>query len=289
MAIGASTNTILHLPAVAHEAGIDFPISRINEISQRTPLICKFSPASDFWLEHLDMAGGISAVMKELAPLLNLNEKTVAGKSIGENLADAEIRDSNVIRSISNPYDHSGGISILFGNLAPEGAVIKSSAAGIRVHQGPARVFDSEHEATQAIMKRNFHSGDVIVIRYEGPKGSPGMVEMLWPTSLLCGMGADKDVALITDGRFSGASRGVAVGHISPEAACGGALAAVQDGDRIQIDINNRSLTVELTDSEISDRLRQLPPFTPKVRSGYLKRYLERVTSASKGAVLRDG
>jgi dihydroxy-acid dehydratase len=289
MAIGASTNTVLHLPAVAHEAGIDFPISRINAISQRTPLICKFSPASDYWLEHLDMAGGILGVMKELAPLLNLDVLTITGKSLGENLNKAEVRDGKVIRSISNPYDSSGGITVLFGNLAPEGAVIKSSASGVRVHRGPARVFDSEHEATQAIIRHDFLKGDVIVIRYEGPKGSPGMVEMLWPTSLLCGMGADQEVALITDGRFSGASRGAAVGHISPEAASGGPLAAVQDGDIITIDIPNHEISAELSDAEITERLKRLPPFEPKVKSGYLKRYLDRVTSASNGAVLRDG
>jgi dihydroxy-acid dehydratase len=286
MAIGASTNTVLHLPAIAHEAGIQFPISKINDISRRTPLLCKFSPAADYWLEHLDMAGGMSAVMKELTPLLNLEVKTITGRSMGEDLKSAAVKDSKVIRPISDPYDKSGGITILFGNLAPEGAVIKSSASGVRVHRGPARVFDSEAEATKAIMKRIFRSGDVIVIRYEGPKGSPGMVEMLWPTSLLCGMGVDNEVALITDGRFSGATRGIAVGHISPEAASGGPIAAVQEGDIIKIDVVNHSIEAELTDSEISERLQRLPAFEPKVKSGYLKRYLEKVTSASNGAVL---
>jgi dihydroxy-acid dehydratase len=288
MAIGASTNTVLHLPAIAHEAGIRFPIARINEISQRTPLLCKFSPASDYWLEHLDIAGGIAAVLKELAPLLKLHAKTVTGKSLGENIEDARVRDKRVIRSLADPYDASGGISVLFGNLAPEGAVIKSSASGVRLHRGPARVFDSEAAATQAIMKRDFRRGDVLVIRYEGPKGSPGMVEMLWPTSLLCGMGVDKDVALVTDGRFSGASRGIAAGHISPEAASGGPIAAVRDGDIIRIDISNHRIELELTEAEISERLKCLPAFEPKVQSGYLKRYLEKVTSASDGAVLRD-
>jgi dihydroxy-acid dehydratase len=288
MAIGASTNTILHLPAIAHEAGMEFPVSRINAISQRIPLLCKFSPASDYWLEHLDMAGGVMGVMKELAPLLNLDTRTVTGESLGKNLEVAEVKDSRVIRSISNPYELSGGIAVLFGNLAPEGAVIKSSASGIRTHRGPARVFDSEHDATQAIMKRDFQRGDVIVIRYEGPRGSPGMVEMLWPTSLLCGMGADRDVALITDGRFSGATRGAAVGHISPEAASGGPLAALQNGDIIKIDIPNHEISAELSNSEIQDRLKRLPPFEPKVKSGYLKRYLDKVTSASNGAVLRE-
>ncbi len=287
MAVGASTNTMLHLPAVAHEAGIGFTISQINAISQRTPLLCKFSPATDYWLEDLDMAGGVMAVMKELAPLLNLDVNTITGSSLRENLRDVATKDSRVIRPVSNAYANSGGITILFGNLAPEGAVIKTSATGIRKHSGPARVFNSEHEATQAIMKRSFQKGDVIVIRYEGPVGSPGMVEMLWPTSLLCGMGADKDVALITDGRFSGATRGAMVGHISPEAAKGGPLAAVRDGDRIEIDIDRQSLNVDLSDTEIRERLSQLPPFKPKVQSGYLRRYLERVTSASNGAVLQ--
>jgi len=288
MAIGASTNTVLHLPAIAHEADIKFPISRINDISRRTPLLCKFSPASDYWLEHLDLAGGIAAVLNELRPLLNLNAKTITGKSLGESIAEAEVADRRVIRPLSDPYDSAGGISILFGNLAPEGAVIKSSASSVRTFRGPARVFDSEHEATQAIMERNFSRGDVLVIRYEGPRGSPGMVEMLWPTSLLCGMGVDKEVALVTDGRFSGATRGIAVGHISPEAAGGGPLAAVRNGDMIRIDIASHSIDVELTDSEINARLKNLPAFEPKVKSGYLKRYLEKVTSASNGAVLQD-
>ncbi len=288
MAIGASTNIVLHLPAIAHEADIQFPISRINDISQRTPLLCKFSPASDYWVEHLDLAGGIAAVLNELKPLLNLDAKTITGKTLGETIAEARVADRRVIRPLTDPYDPSGGISILFGNLAPEGAVIKSSASGVRRHRGPARVFDSEHEATQAIMERNFCRGDVLVIRYEGPRGSPGMVEMLWPTSLLCGMGADKDVALVTDGRFSGATRGIATGHISPEAASGGPIAAVQNGDVITIDIANHAINLELTDAEIDARLSRLPVFEPKVKSGYLKRYLEKVTSASNGAILRD-
>ena len=288
MAIGASTNIVLHLPAIAHEAGIDFSFARINEISCRTPLLCKFSPASDYWLEHLDTAGGILAVMKELEPLLHLDAKTVTGRRVRDNLADAEVKDHSVIRPMSDPYDKSGGITVLFGNLAPEGAVIKSSASGIRSHRGPARVFNSEHEATQAIMKQEFQRGDVIVIRYEGPRGSPGMVEMLWPTSLLCGLGADREVALVTDGRFSGATRGAAVGHISPEAASGGPIAVVQNGDMIRIDVGDHLISVELTDAEIQQRLTRLPAFEPRVQSGYLKRYLEKVTSASNGAVLRN-
>jgi dihydroxy-acid dehydratase len=290
MAIGASTNTVLHLPAIAHEAGISFPLSRINEISRATPLLCKFSPASDYFLEHLDQAGGIPAVMKELQPLLESGVMTITGKTLGENLKLAAVRNKKVIRPLSDPYSTSGGITILFGNLAPEGAVIKSSAVApeMIVHRGPARVFDSEHEATHAIMKQDFISGDVIVIRYEGPRGSPGMVEMLWPTSLLCGLGRDKDVALITDGRFSGATRGPAVGHISPEGANRGPIAALRNGDIVTIDIPNQILEVELSDEEIAGRLAKLPEFEPRVKSGYLKRYLDRVTSASNGAVLQD-
>jgi dihydroxy-acid dehydratase len=290
MAIGGSTNSVLHLPAIAHEAGIEFPISRINDISQHTPLICKFSPASKYRRQHLDLAGGVKAVMKELQRLLNPDVMTVTGKSLGENLKTVKVLDNNVIRPVSDPYARTGGITILFGNLAPEGAVIKSSSVApeMQVHRGPARVFDSEKKVTQAIMKQEFKSGDVIVIRHEGPRGSPGMVEMLWPTSLLCGMGRDKDVALITDGRFSGATRGPAVGHISPEAASDGPLAIVQDCDMVIIDIPNRKLEVELTYAEIKERLKKLPTFEPRVKSGYLKSYLDRVTSASNGAVLRD-
>ena len=290
MALGGSTNTVLHLPAVAHEAGINFPISRINEISRRTPLLCKFSPASEYRLEHLDSAGGVPAVMKELEGLLHLEAKTVTGKSLGENLETAEVMDHKVIRPFSDPYTTMGGITVLFGNLAPDGAVVKSGAVApeMLVHQGPARVFNSEAEATKVIMNQDFQSGDVIVIRYEGPKGSPGMVEMLWPTALLCGMGRDREVALITDGRFSGATRGPAIGHISPEAAGGGPIAALHDGDMIRIDIPKHRLEVELTDKEISNRLARLPSFELKVKTGYLKRYAERVSSASNGAILLD-
>jgi dihydroxy-acid dehydratase len=290
MALGCSTNTVLHLPAIAHEAGLRFPIARVNQISRNTPLLCKFSPASDFWLEHLDRAGGVSAVMKELGDLLDLGQKSVSGGTLADVVEQARVLDRRVIRPRSDPYSASGGISILFGNLAPDGAVVKSSAVAkeMLVHRGPARVFDSEEAATQAIMKQEFKSGDVIVIRYEGPRGSPGMVEMLWPTSLLCGMGRDKDVALITDGRFSGATRGPAVGHISPEAAVGGPLAAVKDGDLISIDIPNQRLEIGLSGSEIRNRLAETPKFESKVKSGYLKRYSDRVTSASQGAVLKD-
>jgi dihydroxy-acid dehydratase len=228
--------------------------------------------------------------MKEIERLLYLESKTVTGKSLSENLETARVRDRKVIRPFSSPYSPTGGLSVLYGNLAPGGAVVKSGAVAkeMLVHRGPARVFNSEAEATQAIMKQDFKSGDVIVIRYEGPKGSPGMVEMLWPTSLLCGMGKDKEVALVTDGRFSGATRGPAIGHISPEAAASGPIAIVRNGDIVTIDIPNHKLGLELTEKEIKSRLAKLPPFQLKVTSGYLKRYADRVTSASTGAVLKD-
>ena len=290
MALGGSTNSTLHLMAIAHEAGIAFPLSLVTEISQRIPHICKLSPTSDYHIEDLDLAGGIPAVMQEICQLLNLKAQTVLGKPLGETIREAKVKNREVIRSLSNPYSISGGISILFGNLAPEGAVVKSAAVApeMLVHQGPARVFNSEEAATTAIMKGEFNSGEVIIIRYEGPKGGPGMREMLTPTSLLSGMGMDDKVALITDGRFSGATRGAAMGHASPEAAERGPIAAVRDGDIIKIDIPNHKLEVELTQREIEQRLNSLPPFEPKVKTGYLKRYADKVTSASTGAVFAD-
>jgi len=290
MALGGSTNSVLHLTAIAHEAGIKFPLSWLNEISQRIPHICKLSPASDYHIEDLDLAGGIPAIIQELSELLNLETKTVLGLTIDEATREAKIQNRDVIHSLSNPYSASGGIKMLFGNLAPEGAVVKSAAVApeMLVHQGPARVFDSEEAATAAIMTGEFESGEVLVIRYEGPKGGPGMREMLTPTSLLSGMGMDKEVALITDGRFSGATRGSAIGHASPEAAERGPIAAIRDGDIIKIDIPNYELEVELTPEEIEQRLNSLPPFEPKVRTGYLKRYADNVTSASTGAVFTN-
>ena len=287
MALGGSTNSILHLTAIAHEAGIDFPLSWVSEISQRIPHICKLSPASDYHIEDLDLAGGVPAVMQELSQLLNLEAKTVLGKSLGEFMEGARVKDREVIRPISQPYSATGGIGILFGNLAPEGAVVKSAAVApeMLVHQGSARVFDSEEAATAAIMDRKIRAGDVIVIRYEGPKGGPGMREMLTPTSLLSGMGMDKEVALITDGRFSGATQGAAIGHVSPEAAEKGPIAVLRDGDIIKIDIPKHKLEVELTPEEIEQRLNLLPPFEPKIKHGYLKRYSDKVSSASTGAV----
>jgi len=287
MALGGSTNSVLHLVAIANEAGIDFPLSLINDISKSTPHLCKLSPAGEHRIEDLDRAGGIAAVMKELQGFLRLEIKTVSGKSVSEIIAGSRVMDRDVIHSVDNAYSATGGIAILFGNLAPEGAVVKRAAVApeMMVHQGPARVFDSEEEATTAIINGSIKRGEVLVIRYEGPKGGPGMREMLTPTSLLSGMGLDKEVALITDGRFSGGSRGSAIGHVSPEAASRGPIAALKDGDIIKIDITNYKLEVELNDREISDRLARVAEFKPKIKSGYLRYYAEKVGSASTGAV----
>lgn len=287
MAMGGSTNSILHLVALASEAGIDFPLTLIDRISRKTPHLCKLSPASEYRIEDLDLAGGIPALMKELDGLLKPRVKRVSGKSLEVELAGAVNRNSEVIHARSKPYSAKGGLSVLFGNLTPEGAVVKSAAVMPEMlsHRGPARVFNSEAEATQAIMRRRIKAGDVVVVRYEGPRGGPGMPEMLTPTSMLSGMGMDSKVALITDGRFSGATRGAAIGHVSPEAAAGGPIAALRDGDIIRINIPKRTLDVELSDAEISDRLAKLPPFEPRVTSGYLKRYAGMVSSASTGAV----
>jgi len=292
MALGASTNSVLHLMAVAHEAGVTFPLSLVNEISQKTPCLCKLSPAyvdkdTKYHIEDLDRAGGISAVMNEIKDLLKLNLKSATGKTLAENVDGSKVMDREVIRPVDNAFSETGGLAILFGNLAPEGAVVRRSAVApdMLSHRGPARVFESEEEATKAIMAKSIKAGDVIVIRYEGPKGGPGMREMLTPTSLLSGLGIDDKVALITDGRFSGGSRGAAIGHLSPEAAAMGPIAALKDGDIIAIDIPNYKLEVELTDEEIKRRLAQLPAFEPKVSSGYLKYYTEKVCSASTGAV----
>ena len=287
MALGGSTNSVLHLIAIAHEAGINFSLDMINEISQRTPHLAKICPASDYHIEDLHWAGGIPAIMQELSKFLNLDATTVSGKRLGDVIKGAKIKNSEVIRSVSNPYSATGGLSILFGNLAPEGSVVKSAAVDpeMLVHKGKARVFDDEEAATKAIMAKQIKAGDVVVIRYEGPRGGPGMREMLTPTSLLSGMGMDKEVALITDGRFSGATRGAAIGHVSPEAASRGPIAAIREGDIINIDIPAHKLEVELTDAEIKKRLAQVPEFEPKIKTGYLKRYAEKVGSASHGAV----
>jgi len=290
MALGGSTNSVLHLTAIAHEAGISFPLSWINEIGQNIPYICKLSPTGDYHIEDLDMAGGIPAIMHELSSLLKLEVNTVLGRPLGEVISGARVKNRDVIRSLSEPYGATGGVSLLFGNLAPGGGVVKRAAVApeMLVHEGSARVFNSEEEATAAIMGKKIKAGDVVVIRYEGPKGGPGMREMLTPTSLLSGMGMDKEVALITDGRFSGATRGAAIGHVSPEAAEGGPIAALRDGDIIMIDIPNNILEVKLDQEEIEARLASLPPFEPKIKTGYLRRYADKVTSASTGAVFAD-
>ncbi len=290
MALGGSTNSVLHLTAVAHEAGIDFPLSLINEISDSVPHICKLSPASDYHIEDLDLAGGIPAVMHELSGLLKLGASTILGKPIGDVSRKARVRNREVIHYLAKPYASTGGISILFGNLAPDGAVVKSAAVApqMLVHRGPARVFNSEEEATAAIMKGKFKSGDVIVIRYEGPRGGPGMREMLAATSLLSGMGMDKEVALITDGRFSGGTRGAAIGHVSPEAADKGPIAALGNGDTVEINIPKHKLEVELSRKELKQRLASLPAFKPRIKTGYLKRYSDKVSSASTGAVFTE-
>jgi dihydroxy-acid dehydratase len=287
MALGGSTNSVLHLIAIAHEAGIDFPLSLINEISDSVPHICKLSPASDYHIQDLDSAGGIPAIMHELSGLLKLGANTILDKPSGEISKGAEVKNREVIRSLSQPYAATGGISILFGNLAPDGSVVKSAAVApeMLVHRGPARVFNSEDEATAAIMAGEFKSGEVIVVRYEGPKGGPGMREMLAATSLLSGMGMDKEVALITDGRFSGGTRGAAIGHVSPEAAEKGPIAALQDTDIININIPAHKLEVELSQKELEKRVAKLPTFEPKVKTGYLRRYSDEVSSASTGAV----
>jgi dihydroxy-acid dehydratase len=289
MALGGSTNSVLHLMAIAHEAGVEFPLETVNEISQRTPHLAKLRPSGEYHIEDLDRAGGIPAVMKELESLLHTKAKTVSGKSVAGVIAESRNNDKEVIRPSAQAHSPIGGIAVLFGNLAPEGAVVKRAAVAKEMmsHQGTARVFDSEEEATKAIMAKKIRSGEVIVIRYEGPKGGPGMREMLTPTSILSGMGLDKEVALITDGRFSGATRGAAIGHVSPEAASRGPIAALKDGDIIKIDINRQRLDVELSDKELAKRLAKLGEFEPRVKSGYLRRYAEKVSSASKGAVFK--
>ncbi|MDP2719204.1 MAG: dihydroxy-acid dehydratase, partial [Dehalococcoidia bacterium] len=288
--LGGSTNSLLHVMAIAHEAGVQFSLEKINEISRGTPHLCKISPSGTWHIQDLDRAGGISSVMKEIGGLLDRDVMTVTGKPLSATLDAARDGDRDVIYPSSKPHSLTGGLSILFGNLAPEGSVVKSAAVSpeMMVHEGPARVFDSEEAATRAIMERTIKKGEVVVIRYEGPRGGPGMREMLTPTSLLSGMGMDKDVALITDGRFSGATRGAAIGHVSPEGAAGGPIAALKDGDIISINIPECKLEVKLGAEQIQERLKQVPPFVPRVKKGYLKRYAEKVTSASTGAVFID-
>jgi dihydroxy-acid dehydratase len=291
MALGCSTNSALHLPAIAHELGMDLNLDIINEISSRVPNLCHLSPAGHHHIEDLYAAGGVSAVMKELTKkgLLHTDAMTVSG-TLGDVIARAEVKDYDVIRPIDNPYSATGGIKVLRGNIAPDGAVVKQSAVApeMLVHTGPARVFDSEDEAIAAIYDKKIQKGDVIIIRYEGPKGGPGMREMLSPTSAVAGMGLDKDVALITDGRFSGATRGASIGHVSPEAAEGGPIAAIREGDIIDIDIPNGKINARLSDDEIKGRLSEWHAPEPRIKKGYLARYAKLVTSGDKGAVLSD-
>lgn len=290
MALGCSTNSMLHLPAIAHEVGFDFDISFANEISEKTPNLCHLAPAGPTYMEDLNEAGGVYAVMNELSELglLHLDCMTVTGKTVGENIKGVENKDTSVIRPLDNPYSKTGGLAVLKGNLAPDGGVVKRSAVAeeMMVHEGPARVFDCEEDAIAAIKGGKIVAGDVVVIRYEGPKGGPGMREMLNPTSAIAGMGLGSSVALITDGRFSGASRGASIGHVSPEAAVGGPIALIEEGDIIAIDIPNMKLDVKVTEEELEARKAKWQPREPKVTSGYLARYASMVTSGNRGAVL---
>ena len=290
MALGCSTNSMLHLPAIAHEVGFDFDISFANEISEKTPNLCHLAPAGPTYMEDLNEAGGMYAVMNELSELglLNLDCMTVTGKTVGENIKGVENKDPEVIRPLDNPYSKTGGLAVLKGNLAPDGGVVKRSAVAeeMMVHEGPARVFDCEEDAIAAIKGGKIVAGDVVVIRYEGPKGGPGMREMLNPTSAIAGMGLGSSVALITDGRFSGASRGASIGHVSPEAAVGGPIALIEEGDIIAIDIPNMKLDVKVSEEELEARRTKWQPREPKVTSGYLARYASMVTSGNRGAVL---
>ena len=292
MAMGGSTNTVLHTLALAHEAGIDYPLERLDELARRVPHLCKVSPASHWHIEDVHRAGGVPAILKELARVpgvLHLERPTVAGRSLGEIIASAEVRDAEVIRPVERAYSPTGGLAVLFGNLAPDGAIIKTGAVepGIEWHEGPAIVFDSEQEAIDGIKAGRVKAGHVVVIRYEGPRGGPGMPEMLAPTSAIVGMGLGTRVALVTDGRFSGGTRGLCVGHVSPEAAEGGPLALLQDGDPIRIDLRSRRIDVLIDDAELARRRERWQPPAPRFQRGWLARYARMVTSASTGAVLR--
>jgi dihydroxy-acid dehydratase len=291
MALGCSTNTVLHIAALAHEAGKTLDLDRINEISNRIPHLCSLSPGGVNHIEDLDRAGGIGGVMKTLAEagLINTDCITVTGKTVKDNLESARVIDPEVIRPIDKAHHKVGGLAVLFGNLAPNGCVVKQSAVldEMMQHEGPARVFDSEEEATDAIMEGKINKGDVIVIRYEGPMGGPGMREMLTPTSSIAGMGLDADVALITDGRFSGGTRGAAIGHVSPEAMHKGPIAIVKEGDIIAIDIKEKNITLKVSNEEIEKRLSAWHVPAPKITRGYMARYAKQVTSADKGAVLK--
>ncbi len=292
MALGCSTNSMLHLPAIAHEAGVDLNLDIANEISSRTPNLCHLAPAGHTYIEELNEAGGVYAVMNELNKkgLLNTDLITATGKTVGENIENCINKNPEVIRPVENPYSEVGGIAVLRGNLAPDSCVVKRSAVVPEMlkHEGPARVFDCEEDAIEAIKGGKIVAGDVVVIRYEGPKGGPGMRDMLNPTSAIAGMGLGSSVALITDGRFSGASRGASIGHVSPEAAVGGPIALVEEGDIIQIDINANKITLNVSDEELAERKAKWQPREPKVTNGYLARYASMVTSANTGAILKS-
>ena len=287
MAFGGSTNTSLHIPAIAHEAGISITLRDFNAISDRTPHICSMAPAGPFHMEDLDRVGGVSSIMKTISNYLNLDNITVTGKTLGENIEKAQPGNSDVIRPLDNPYHETGGLCCLFGNLAPDGSVVKAAAVlpEMMRHQGPARIYNSEQEAVNAILGREIREGDVVVIRYEGPKGGPGMPEMLTPTSVVKGMGLASKVALITDGRFSGATSGASIGHISPEAMEGGLIGLLEEGDLIEIDIPNRSLNVNLSEEEINRRRSAWKKPEPKIKTGVIARYAKSVSSAASGAV----
>lgn len=291
MALGCSTNSMLHLPAIAHEVGFDFDISYANPISEKTPNLCHLAPAGPTYMEDLNEAGGVYAVMKELADigLLDTNCMTVTGKTVGENIKNAVNKNPEVIRPVENPYSKTGGLAVLKGNIAPDGGVVKRSAVvdEMLVHSGPARVFDCEEDAIAAIKGGKIVDGDVVVIRYEGPKGGPGMREMLNPTSAIAGMGLGSTVALITDGRFSGASRGASIGHISPEAAVGGPIALIEEGDIIEINIPEMTINAKISDEELAARRAKWQPREPKIQEGYLSRYAAMVTSGNRGAILK--
>jgi len=292
MALGCSTNTVLHLPAIAHEAGIKLDLDLFNEISKKTPNLCHLSPAGEHHVEDLNLAGGIQAVIKTIADLGVIHQEalTVTGKTVGENILGAKVYNDDVIRPLNRPYSREGGIAVLRGNLAPDGAVVKQSAvaAAMLVNEGTARVFDSEEAAITAILDGRIKPGDIVVIRYEGPKGGPGMREMLSPTSAIAGMGLDTSVALLTDGRFSGGTRGAAIGHISPEAAEGGPIALIREGDRIAIDIPAKKLTLKVSDEELKKRKKGFVAPEPVIKTGYLARYAKLVTSAGTGAIFKE-
>ena len=292
MALGCSTNTVLHLKAIAAEADIDIDLALINEVSSKTPHLCSLSPGGPDHIEDLHFAGGIQAVMKELSyhDMLDLTCMTATGSALGQNLKPVRVQNANVIKPVETPYHTQGGLAVLFGNLAPEGCVVKQSAVlpEMMTHTGPARVFDCEEDATLAIMERQINPGDVIVIRYEGPSGGPGMREMLTPTSAIAGMGLDSTCALITDGRFSGGTKGASIGHVSPEATQGGLIAIIQENDEIRIDIPSKQIELMVSEQEIDSRFTQWEKPEPKIKKGYMARYARMVSSAGNGAIFKN-